>query len=98
MEMEQRVNHKRTIKEGAVPADPAYYFSWCIHYLRHLDANTKCYSVRHVSMAYQDTHPHHDGCSRWLNTRFRIESIEDEAWPDSPQNTNTTEKTHVWAH
>ena len=47
-----RVNHKRTIKEGAVPADPAFYFSWCIHYLRHLDANSKGYSVRYVSMAY----------------------------------------------
>ena len=66
-ETEQRVNHKRTIKEGAVPADPAYYFAWCIHYLLHLDVNTKCYSVRHVSMAYQDTHPHHEcsGASRF---------------------------------
>ena len=35
-------------------------------------------------MAYQDTHQHHDGCFRWLNTRFSIKSIEDKAWAAWP--------------
>ena len=44
------VNHKRTIKEGAVPADPLFLV---VHTLpRHLDAISKRYSVQHVSMAY----------------------------------------------
>ena len=84
------VKHKKTkeggVQDGSRPADPAYYFSWCIHYLRHLDANSRPYSARRVSMAYQDTHPQHYGCSRWLETRpgFHIENIERAAWPESP--------------
>ena len=83
------VRQKRmTLQAGAEQPEPEYYFSWTVHYLRknYPPGCGKSYSVAEVGDAYMTAHPHHVGCTRWLQDgrHMRITDVESAAYCGMP--------------
>ena len=59
--------------------EPEYYFSWTVHYLskNYPPGCGKSYSVAEVGYAYMTAHPHHVGCTRWLQEGWHMRCITD---------------------
>ena len=77
-----------TLQAGAEQPEQEYYFSWTVHYLRknYPPGCGKSYSVAEIGKAYLAAHPHHVGCTRWLqdSKHLRITDVESAAYCGMP--------------